>query len=761
MVESSMARSYFQLCGLRNCVTEWILAMCVPMWREHGSSCLFAPLLPQVCCHRWAIKVRLYGLLPLVAALCCTNATHATRATHAADSRQQTATDASSALQTRLPSETDAITAFVTAREWLDQDQVPPLDAPESRVTLGAEVEGVAIILRFDGRAIGLGTAECDPNARDASRALLLRRAFGKAVARALGDETVRAVRGALQDKVTARLSLEIELAGPSRPLLGRTIKDAAARVVPGRDGLMLYRGDTRYFAYPSHMLAQDTALQPEFIVTALLRDAGLPVKELNEYSTEQRVSLARFATLRLRQPNAASAPALVERGGTTVPLGAATPALGRALATLLCARLAAQVVSEDAKDAAQSATSSARLLGSYNPTADEYQPPFATDRDAALAAVALARAARSAQIPDTLRARARAQATRLLDGLRAKDAALESASTMEPETIAMALFAAGDNLKSTPTSDAGSLEISHETPPSPSPSTSPSMTANLARVSFFRDSLSAWKLAKDSQPSRAFSLRAQIAVACAVLATDALAPRVGDGATRSAAALDAHALLLSLFARVSAKTANDVGNLEGDAVDVVETGEPRADDTTAQTTRASLVQAALPLSLLTELPASQLGSDLAQEVSKFFEETLLAVSRAQITPDPELDIAADIEGGLPLTQGRSTRADTRCLLLAAALRITREDPTRVAAPAGGDARGNASDTSALTSALTATVERRFLRFLAQHVADSPWCEGFRNPDALRGLVRASLATDDCPAAATPAGLLLALGRVE
>ena len=53
------------------------------------------------------------------------------------------------------------------------------------------------------------------------------------------------------------------------------------------------------------------------------------------------------------------------------------------------------------------------------------------------------------------------------------------------------------------------------------------------------------------------------------------------------------------------------------------------------------------------------------------------------------------------------------------------------------------------------TMTRRFVRFLAQHIADEPWVDGFRDPKALRGLVRWSLAGDDCPPMATSAGLLL------
>ncbi|MDI9403304.1 MAG: hypothetical protein QM516_05475, partial [Limnohabitans sp.] len=62
-----------------------------------------------------------------------------------------------------LPSDEAAISAFVTARDWLDSDQLPALDSPASKVALDANVEGIAVVLRIDGRVVGLGTAEADP----------------------------------------------------------------------------------------------------------------------------------------------------------------------------------------------------------------------------------------------------------------------------------------------------------------------------------------------------------------------------------------------------------------------------------------------------------------------------------------------------------------------------------------------------------------------------------------------------------------------
>jgi hypothetical protein len=53
------------------------------------------------------------------------------------------------------------------------------------------------------------------------------------------------------------------------------------------------------------------------------------------------------------------------------------------------------------------------------------------------------------------------------------------------------------------------------------------------------------------------------------------------------------------------------------------------------------------------------------------------------------------------------------------------------------------------------------VRFVHQLTATDPWVDGFRRPDQIRGLVRGSLATDDCPPEATALGLLTVLGALE
>ncbi len=313
------------------------------------------------------------------------------------------------------PSEATALTAYLAARAWLDADALPAEGEEAARVPLEATTS-VCVLLRLDGRLVGAGHDALDaPRSTAAATAddtgFLLRRAVGRAVARALADTTIASVRAELGDKVTARLSLEVELGGPLRPLIGRTIADAARRVAAGNEGVAVLRGERAHRAFPSRLLAADTAARTDRIIAGLLLEAGLPAKDLPEFSAEERVSLARFHSIRLRADSPGAAPAVVTRAGRLVAQRELTEGFVRAAAAQLAARLAAQVVPADASGA----NSPQRLLGTLNPTADLYDPPFAAPSDAALASLALARASRSPLLPEPIRGHAAARARALI----------------------------------------------------------------------------------------------------------------------------------------------------------------------------------------------------------------------------------------------------------------------------------------------------------------------------------------------------------
>ncbi len=633
-----MADSVLQLCGLTGARRGG---------RRHGM--MHATAMPAArCALRRACAAGLgFGLCGFAPA----DASH--RCMDATPSQAAPSSDGAPALET-------VAEAYLAARSWLDADLLPRPDAPEAVVDL-PRTEAVCVVLRLDGRVVGVGE-DADPSPG------MLRRAVGRAVSEALGDRVIRAVRADAADRVTARLSLEIELAGPTAPLLGRTIADAAARVVPGVDGLAVVRAGEVTRAFPSRLLAADIAARPDRTIARLLLDAGLPAKDLPAFTAADRVSLARFASVRLRGDAPDAPPTIVERGGRTVSIGEIRPSTAPLVATLLASRLAANALPIDRA----APESGAFLLGPYNPTAGVHDPPAASALDAALAALALADASSTTALGGAIRDAARDAARALRKGADSDLAAPGDRADAMAAMLALSARFRGDGV------DEALVE----------------RLEAAARTATRRDA-------------------------------DAAAPT--SPATRALVAAGA-----------VATGREDLAVLAGDILDhLLAPDRPTAD----------LVDAALPLALLLRLESIDGGPPrpVAPAIRTRLVEVLEACATAAIElqvrgDDPERrdDLPADLLGGIPLPNARAALADSQCLQFAAAVAI--------ASPALPDDGRAARHTAA----------RWFLRFLLQHVADDPWVGGFRDPAALRGLVRASLAGDDCPSAATAVGLLLA-----
>lgn len=588
------------------------------------------------------------------------------------------------------PSEAVAIAAFLRAREWLDADSLPAPASPESGIPL-AGVEGVCVLLRLDGRLVGAGQ-DADRDDR------MLRRAVGRAVADALADSTIAAVREAAGDRVTVRLSLEIELAGPLRPLLGRTILEAAERVTPGIDGLALRRGERVERAFPSRLLASDLAARPDANLVSLLRAAGLPPRDLDEFEASERVSLARFATIRLREPRPGEAPGVVTRAGRTLDLSEVTRESTQALANRLVAKLAAQVVERDRSDA----SAGAALLGPYNPTADAHDPPLAGIASTAHAAVALAEASHATFLPEALRAtaaaKARALAAAVLAAARAptdvaeagKDETSERApARLGPQWIAMAIRAqrraAGEAASATETAaDSDFRALLAEVSARPNGGAT-GATDGEAVIEPLRPEAVAW-----------------IAAACAAGAEP-------DDGIRAAAIID------SLLARSEA--------------------------------RPAMLEVLAPLSLAARAPG--FPAERRSGVQRVARETLDELRSFQMGESPESTrgLPPDLEGVLLLPGALRLRSD-----LSFTLPVASGVVLGVALDAGPAVEGQAERSRSI---------RRFVRALMQFTAEEPWIDGFRNPEALRGLVRTSLQADDAEPGLLAHGLLLALAALD
>lgn len=558
------------------------------------------------------------------------------------------------------PSVEAALDAFLAARRWLDADELPEPEADAAKVALPA-TDAVSVTLRLDGRIVGTGE---DAGADGA----MLRRAVGRAISRALGDDTIRAVRAAAGDRVTHRLSLEVELAGPLRPLLGRTIDEAARRVAPGIDGVAVRRGERVARAFPGRLLSIDSAERPEKTVTSLLVELGLPPQDLPAFRAEDRVSLARFATTRLVQAGPKDAPAEIARAGAPIGRSEITAGTTALLATQLGARLAAQVVPADERDP----TGEARLLGTLNPTADRFDPPFASDREAAYTAWSLAAAAKSDSVAAPVRERAASAAHRL-----AKSLALSRlAGTGSPPADAVDALAL--------------LALAH--------------LGDLQGVALARPRVEA-------------------------LVTSSLE----DDASGTNA--EPESVAFGALALVEAAQAGGVP-----VPPEVDAAVRRLLERNAAT-RGRLVDAFEPLALLARRGA--LAAETQVALDSTLVETAGVLRGFQIdAQDGASGFPSDLDGGLALPARRSQGVDAQGI--------------RVGVGLAAIAAGPENDSATARAAVAGIV-----RFLAQHVADSPWVDTLRNPARTRGMVRNSLWTDDLPPGASAAGLRLAVEAID
>lgn len=717
--EMSMAYSVLQLWCRRDCAAYGdSVATNVPCRTDRRFFAL-----------KLGAQVRLCGLLrrvmqhatarcPVVALICCIAATSSARA--------------------QAPTEETAIDAFIVARGWLDRDALPPLDATDSAAAL-PDTKAVSVILRANGRVVGRG----DDATGDAS---MLRRATGRAIAEALGDATVRATRADLDDRVTARLAIEIELAGATKPLLGRTIAEAATRIVPGTDGIAVLRGDEVFRAFPSRLLASDSADRPDATITMLMRGAGLPAKELREFATTERVSLGKFDTVRIRQATAQAPPSIITRAGRLIALDEVTDGFAggftRTLATQLAARLGGNAVVRDGSTEEVAAQPErAALLGTYNPTADLYDPPFASAADEAFAALALAWASRSEVLPVPARTAASTQAAKLVTKLAAE--------------IARGNEAGADRKSG---NDATTQNTTQNSTQNSTQNTTLKSAANDVRMqreaAVAAMTLHAARLAADS-------VHAAVPDSLPDSLLKPLTERVRNSARAIVEGEATEFTPLSIeIAASSIAALTATGASEEDALLASRLTDRLLRETADQ--RGRLADVALPLALASA--AGALPAQSREALREVLDEVARVAENLQIGLGPTPDgTPADLAGGLALPSSRLLVADAQCLRLAAAVAVLRSQKPRAEAAVDERAPSEAAPepNHATTPEPQPIAIIGFVRFLAQHVANEPWTDGFRQPNAVRGLVRASLATDDCPPAATAAGLFLSIAAAE
>lgn len=300
------------------------------------------------------------------------------------------------------PSMEDAVTGWLRARAWLDAGTLPAETSEEAGIEI-AGMEAVGVLLRMDGRSIGRGD---DPAGDDRA----VRRALGRALAQAFGNERVRDLPAAIRDTLPSRLALELEFAGPDEPLLGGTLAAAASRIRPGIDGIAIRRGTSIARSLPGRELATGTADATSSTIFRLLDELGLPPRDLPQLRELDQVSLRRFETIRIGQAASDEFPRVLLRAGDRVERGPLDPATLQAIRR----RIVTNLLGHRPADV-DAAADRPRFLGDYDPIADRHEPFEATPADRLLVAWALAESGTAGSGDPTLDRRSKDAALALL----------------------------------------------------------------------------------------------------------------------------------------------------------------------------------------------------------------------------------------------------------------------------------------------------------------------------------------------------------
>ncbi len=328
------------------------------------------------------------------------------------------------------PSTTTAVDAWVTVREWVDRMAVPPnAGSPEG-------VAAAAVVLRLDGRPVGVGTSH--------EKGSSLPRAVAQAIERVRQDRVIEGLSTKEQDAVGRRLTMELELAGPAAPMVGRTVPEVGQRVEPALGALSMRRNDRWAWTYPSVLQAGNMAGDATAILAALLRELDVDASELPTLELPASMAFYMAPTVRLAQQAPTRPPFEVVRGNEVVPLTALGPAGRQEFAAAMARHLRSHAppLPSGADPVALAALRARGLQGDYRPHVDLYRPMTASPADQAVTAYALARYSACPEAPEAERNAARAAATEILRALsdvtEGEDPPLESEAAVAASLMAL-----------------------------------------------------------------------------------------------------------------------------------------------------------------------------------------------------------------------------------------------------------------------------------------------------------------------------------
>lgn|GEM_PF-516107 len=321
--------------------------------------------------------------------------------------------------------------------------------AAESTIVTPPETWSAVVILRKDGRVVGIGSAhEKNP---------LL-----EALQIAIDDANRRMTTlGATPVAIPwEQITLEIELGSKPEPVIGATYLQAAREIQPALDGIAVRRGNEWALAHPAVLQSLNVAGAPDQTFLSLVMQLGLPARDFDKIPASERVALYRFETTRIVQPTPTMPPTVVYRGSRIEPSRNPVESVDAAHAAVegivqwFERAMIRSTPTTDAQPAGQRrALDALGLRGDYLPADGTDESINAAPAEQALAAYALARCATLNRADEALARRSRDLSLAILAALQ-DVADIERDPLANPKSIAWIVLASvelGNHLHKSP----------------------------------------------------------------------------------------------------------------------------------------------------------------------------------------------------------------------------------------------------------------------------------------------------------------------
>lgn len=203
----------------------------------------------------------------------------------------------------------ETIAAYDLLEPW-----VRALGVPDDAT--GPELIGACVTLRFEGRAVGVGTifGAGTRSLPDAAR-----------IAIAQARNKLPITRDAMAEErlglAAQQLTISLELAGPGVPMQSRTQADLVANFSPGIHGVALRFGDLAAAIYPGEMLwtSQDVPGAVRRLIAGVTGDQALSMRPIEEVLEGADMRVLRFRTRHIAQLEPRGEARLLQRGGRFV----------------------------------------------------------------------------------------------------------------------------------------------------------------------------------------------------------------------------------------------------------------------------------------------------------------------------------------------------------------------------------------------------------------------------------------------------------